>query len=75
MADSNYKALPTVADRGRDWTPDEIAAFPLWAKVCHVVHGFNTHIQDFEDWMGTFGGDWSEWPEDLRVRQFPEAAP
>jgi hypothetical protein len=21
------------------------------------------------------GGDWSEWPEDLRVRQFPEVAP
>jgi protein gp37 len=46
-------------------------------EVEHHIHGFR------EDYQGADcrirlrdkkGGDWSEWPEDLRVRQFPQEA-
>lgn len=44
--------------------------------VEHNIHGFREEYQGADCRIrlrDPKGGDWDEWPEDLRVRQFPQA--
>jgi hypothetical protein len=44
-----------------------VACFVKWLGAMPQLHGFTgIPIRDRK------GGDWNEWPEDLRVREFPE---
>lgn len=37
-----------------------------------MIHEFRLQSPDYQEIKDRKGGDWSEWPEDLRVREFPE---
>jgi site-specific DNA-cytosine methylase len=46
-------------------------------EVEHDIHGFRENYQGADcriRLQDKKGGDWNEWPEDLRVREFPEVA-
>jgi len=44
-------------------------------EVEHHIHGFREDYQGADcriKLADAKGGDWNEWPEDLRVREFPQ---
>jgi protein gp37 len=55
-----------MSSPGEHW-PAHMARRPI-PRCTEADPGFVMDLRDRK------GGDWSEWPEDLRVRQFPEAA-
>lgn len=66
------------------WARDTIEVCKLGRIACFVkqlgaqpykITGELGGIGGYKDWLNLKdrkGGDWSEWPEDLRVREFPE---
>ena len=46
-----------------------VACFVKQLGACAISDGYPMHYADRK------GGDWDEWPDALRVRQFPEAEP